>query len=192
MKKFLKFKEKLENHIAFKISRILLYIVVVMLLIVIVVQRFSNNNLSIGGYRIFLIVSESMKEQYKIGDILVSKHVSVDKIDVGDDVTYLGSKNNLKDLIITHRVIEKNEKDGKTYFITKGTSNAIADPEIEYSQIYGKVIYRTIFFSFLGRIMMNKVAGYILFIIIGILISIEIVSAMFSSDEEDGDDEQAE
>ena len=98
----------------------------------------------------------------------------------------------MKDLIITHRVIKKEEREGKVYFITKGTANKFEDPEIEYSQIYGKVIYKTIFFSFLGMIMMNKVAGYVLFIIIGFLLSIEIVSSIFSSDEEDGDNATAE
>ena len=191
MKKFLKWKDKLEENIIFKIFRTILYVVVVILLILIGVQRFSNNNIAVGGYRVFLIVSESMKPEYKVGDILVSKKVSVDDINVGDDVTYLGEKSNLKGLIITHRVIKKEEKDGKLVFTTKGTANSIADPEIEVSQIYGKVIYKTIFLSFLGKIMMNKVAGYILFIIIGFLLSIEIVSAIFSSDDEEEEKDAA-
>ena len=39
--------------------------------------------------------------------------------------------------------------------------------------------------------MMNKVAGYILFIIIGFLLSIEIVSAIFSSDDEEEEKDAA-
>ncbi len=191
MKKFLKWKDKLEEKVLFKIFRAILYVVVVVMLILIGVQRFSDNNIAVGGFRVFMVVSESMKKSYDIGDILVSKKVPTSDIKVGDDVTYKGEKGNLRGLIITHRVIKKEEKDGHTVFVTKGTSNSIADPEINESQIYGKVVYKTIFLSFLGRIMMNKVAGYILFIIIGFLLSIEIVSAMFSSDDEEEEKDAA-
>lgn len=191
MKKFLKWKDKLEEKVLFKIFRAILYVVVVVMLILIGVQRFSDNNIAVGGFRVFMVVSESMKKSYDIGDILVSKKVPTSDIKVGDDVTYKGEKGNLRGLIITHRVIKKEEKDGHTVFVTKGTSNSIADPEINESQIYGKVVYKTIFLSFLGRIMMNKVAGYILFIIIGFLLSIEIVSAIFSSDDEEEEKDAA-
>ncbi len=191
MKKFLKWKDKLEEKVLFKIFRAILYVVVVVMLILIGVQRFSDNNIAVGGFRVFMVVSESMKKSYDIGDILVSKKVPTSDIKVGDDVTYKGEKGNLRGLIITHRVIKKEEKDGHTVFVTKGTSNSIADPEINESQIYGKVVYKTIFLSFLGRIMMNKVAGYILFIIIGFLLYIEIVSAMFSSDDEEEEKDAA-
>ena len=145
MKKFLKWKDKLEEKVLFKIFRAILYVVVVVMLILIGVQRFSDNNIAVGGFRVFMVVSESMKKSYDIGDILVSKKVPTSDIKVGDDVTYKGEKGNLRGLIITHRVIKKEEKDGHTVFVTKGTSNSIADPEINESQIYGKVVYKTIF-----------------------------------------------
>ena len=140
MKKLKEFKEKIENNIIFKIIKALLYIFVIMILFIIIVQKVSKNNLSIGGFRIFIVASESMKGEYDIGDVLISKSVKEDEINVGDNVTYLGKAKNFEGIIVTHKVMNKEKRDGKTYFITKGLANNIEDPEIEYSQIYGKVI----------------------------------------------------
>lgn len=187
MKKIRQIKEVLKNNIFLRILRIAMYVVVGLLLFVIIVQRFSNNALSVGGFRIFTVVSGSMVPEYEIGDILLSKRVSVDNINVGDNVTYKGNTSNLKDLIITHKVVKKEVRDNTTYFVTKGTANIIADPEITYSQIYGKVIYKTAILSIFGKVMNNKFVYYITFMIIALIISIEIISSMFDArDEDDG------
>ena len=73
MSKFNSIRQKIEESIAYKIARSILYAFVALLLVVIVVQRVSNNNLSIGGFRVFMIVSESMKGEYEVGDIIISK-----------------------------------------------------------------------------------------------------------------------
>lgn len=181
MGKFSRIREKIENNIVYKVIRSILYAFVALLLIVIVVQRVSNNNLSIGGFRVFMIVSESMKGEYDIGDILISKKVDAIDIKVGDNVTYLGEEAELKGLIITHKVMKKYGKDGKTYFVTKGLANEIEDPEIEYEQIYGKVVYKSIILSIIAKMMNNKLTYYILFSMIALIMSIEITSAIFEA-----------
>ena len=190
MKKIKQLRDKIKNNIFVKISRVILYIVVVLLLLVIIVQKVSNNSISVGGIRVFMVVSESMKDEYVIGDILISKHVSSDEINIGDNVTYLGEKKELKGLIITHKVIDKDERDGQVYFITKGIANELQDPEISYDQVYGKVVYKTIFLSFIARLMNNQLSYYLLFMIVGVVISVDIVSAIFDDDEEEEEDER--
>ena len=189
MEKLRTLREKIENSIIYKIIRSILYAFVALLLIVIIVQRVSNNNLSIGGFRVFMIVSESMKGEYEIGDILVSKYVSEDKIHVGDNVTYLGEEQEMKGLIITHKVVRKYKQDGKTIFVTKGLINEVEDPEITYEQIYGKVIYKTFVLSFIARMMNNKLTYYILFVAIAIIMSIEITSAIFEARREEKEED---
>lgn len=189
MKKLKEFKRKVENNIIVKIIKWIMYIIVLMILFVIIVQKVTNNNLSIGGFRMFVIVSESMRGEYDIGDVLISKSASEDEINVGDNITYLGTKSSLKGLIITHKVINKETRDGKTYFITKGLANAVEDPEIEYSQIYGKVVYKFIFLSFLAKLMGNQLSYYILFVVVALIISIEVMTAMFSHDDDEDDEE---
>ena len=181
---------KINDSIFVKIFKGLLYLVVVLLLIVIIVQKVSNNTISVGGFRVFMVVSESMKDEYNIGDILISKQAPAEDINVGDNVTYYGEK--LNGLIITHKVVAKEERNGTVYYTTKGIANSSADPEITYDLIYGKVIYKTFLLSALAKLMNNQLSYYLLFVTVALIISIDIVSAMFDdSDEEKEEDERA-
>ncbi len=190
MEKLKKLKTKIENNIIYRIFRVIMYVIVVLLLIVILVQNLTKNNLSIGGFRVFVIVSESMKGEYDIGDILISKHADVDEINIGDNVTYKGEVNEFKDIIITHKVVEKKQKGNNYFFVTKGIANQIEDPEIRYDQIYGKVIYKTILLSAIAKLMNNQLTYYVLFTLIALIISIEIVSSLFDKENEKEEDER--
>ena len=171
--------------IIYKIGKCLATIFLVLVLIVVLVQRVSKNNLAIGGIRIFTVISESMAPVYELGDILVSKKTEPAEIQVGDHVTYLGSAQDLKGLVITHEVIEKRAENGKYYFVTKGTANEIADPEISEDNLYGKVIYKTIIFSFLGGLMTNTMIYYALFIVVGVAVSYQIIRGFIIKDDDD-------
>ena len=190
MKKIFEIKEKIANNIFFRIIKVFMIIIALLLLLVIGVQRFSNNTLSIGGFRVFIIVSGSMKDEYDIGTIVIEKNVSAEEINVGDNITYLADSKDLKGMVITHKVLKKEVRDGKTYFVTKGVANVFEDPEITYDQVYGKVIYKTILLSFLGKLMSKTSSYYILFMIVGFIVSIELVSSMFKSDDEEEEDDE--
>lgn len=71
---------------------IISFILIVLILLAVVIQRFSNNNIAIAGIRIFNVASGSMIPKYNIGDILISKEVPANEINVGDTITYLGEK----------------------------------------------------------------------------------------------------
>ena len=179
---------KLKNNSVIKkgygFLKIVLTIFLLLILLVVIVQKFTKNNFAIGGVRVFNIVSESMKPKYEIGDILIIKKTDPSKIKIGDDITFKGSENELKGLVITHRVIEKREENGKYYFVTKGLANPISDTEISDIDVYGKVEYKTVLFSFLGRLMSNAIMYYILFILVGVGVSYQVVTAFFLNKEE--------
>ena len=194
MKFIKKFKSKLEKNkplvISYKIIKCLFSIIVGIMLVLILVQKFSNNNLAIGGIRIFWVASESMKPEYDIGDIIVAKKVDANDLKVGDNVTYHGEKGQVQDVIVTHKIISSRQSDGKYYFITKGTANETPDPEIKYSQIYGKVEYKTVVLSYISKLMNNVYIYYGMFTVIGVMASYQIVKIVFDKDEDvdDGDE----
>ena len=82
----------------------------------------------------FTVVTGSMEPVYKVGDVVISKEVDPSTINEGDDVVYLGEKNDFKDKIVTHRVIKIENKDGEYYFTTKGVNNDYSDPVISSNQ----------------------------------------------------------
>lgn len=165
-----------------RLIRIIVIIVLFLILGMVIIQRVSNNKVAVGDYYIFEIVTGSMKPVYVPGDIIVVKKCNYEDISIDDDVTYLGKESNVSGLIVTHRVIEKIENNK---LITKGVANDVEDPEIGIDQVYGKVVYKTIIFSFLGKIMNNPTAYFVIFMVVAILFSIEFVSSFIVRKDED-------
>lgn len=162
------------------------FLVIVLLLIIF--QKVTDNKLSIGNIYIFQVVSESMLPDYKVGDIIVTKKDTPDNLNIGDDVTYEGEKGDFAKRIITHRIVDRRVEDNTYYYTTKGTSNPIEDPEITYDRIIGKVVYHTILFSFVGRLMTNIIVYYLLFVSVGVSFAYEVISPFFNK-KEDKEDE---
>lgn len=123
----------------------ILVIIALILTMVIVLQKVSNSNKSIGGYRIFRVITGSMEPEYEVGEVVISKQVDPNDIKIGDDIVYLGKNGEYSGKIIMHNVIgiDKNE-DGKLTFHAKGLNdNSIEDPKIREEQIYGIVKYKS-------------------------------------------------
>ena len=153
------------------ISKILYQILVVLCLIVaavIIFQKITDSNKSIGGYRIFRVITGSMEPEYDVGEVVISKEVDPNSIEVGDDIVYLGTYGEYKGKIIMHSVvaIDKDEN-GNLNFHAKGLhSSSVEDPQIKANQIYGVVKFKSIILTVLYKLATNI---YSLFIIITIL-----------------------
>lgn len=187
--------KKIGDNKALKIIGNILYymlvVLVLLILLVVLLQRVTHNSASIGGIRIFNIVTESMVPEYKVGDILISKSIDPSKIEIGDDVVYMGEVGSFQGKIITHRVIDI-EKDGDNYkFHTKGIANEYEDPAVvSEDQIYGTIIYKTHILSFISKIINNLYGFYFLiFIPLAVLIIVKIVKIHREKYEENDDDE---
>lgn len=147
--------KKILKHIG-KIIYIFLFVILIILIIFAVVQKTSNNRKSIGGIKIFTVITGSMIPVYDIGDILIVKEVIPEEIKVEDDIVYQGEKGSFKGKTITHRVISiKKKEDGNYGIITKGVANLSQDPEINQTQVLGKVIFKVPIISFILKIITN-------------------------------------
>ncbi len=166
------------------IVKILVWICLIAFVISVCMQRFSNNRLSIFNFRMFTVVSGSMKPKYDIGDVLVAKEIEPEDIKVGDDISYQGTVNSFKDKVVTHQVVGIEKVDGKYYFRTKGLANLVEDPIVSEDQVYGKVICKSFIISFIYKIVSTNV-GFYAFIIVPILYIIisEIISTLLEKEE---------
>ena len=154
-------------------------ILIIIVISIIFVQRVSNNRITLCGYSMFTIVSESMVPKYEIRDMVIAKKVVAEDIKIGDDVVYLGEESNLNGKIVTHQVIKKEYKNGKYIFQTKGLANEVEDPEIEYDQILGKVLKKSTLLSLLSHVVNNVYGFYfIIFVPFAILLFFEINDIM--------------
>ena len=174
-------KKKRKMPKALKIIGNIIYYIffafVTVILLLILVQRFSKNEVAIGGYRVFNVITESMVPEYEVGDVIISEEVEAKNIELGDDVVYLGKEAPFKDLTVTHRVVDLNEnEDGSYSFITRGIANNVDDPIIEESQIYGRIIYKVYSLSYISKAINNTyLFFFVIFVPITILVSIKII-----------------
>lgn len=169
----------------FGLFKFVLTVVLLAMLLIIIVQRVSNNNIAVGGYRIFSVVTQSMEPEYMVGDILVAKEVKPSEVKVGDSLVYLGNKDDFAGRIVTHRVMHITEENGYYSYDTKGINNTIMDPVVSQDQIYGIVCYKTVFFSFLGELMSKALGYFVLCTIVAVMVSFQIVKGFCFNEEEE-------
>lgn len=127
---------------------------------------FDKPNPMFFGFSNAIVVSGSMEEEIKIGDMIIYQKKSNDKYQVGDIIVYLDENSNL----ITHRLISLSENN----LITKGDANNSPDEPIVYSQVQGKVIFKI---GKIGKVIsfLTTPAGIIIMIAAGVVI-IEVPS----------------
>ena len=167
-------------------ASILLYTILILLLVVgiifIAYILDAKKNADKGDwkpplYNAYIIVSQSMTPVIRVNDAIITKRVDGEKINVGDVITYKSENPEYPDIMITHRIIEKNMVNGEYYFVTKGDYNNIADPlPVSESQIYGKVVMRIPKIGYIQVILSNYI-GWVALIVVPALaiVSYDIV-----------------
>lgn len=151
--------------ITWKIIEKILVIAILFVSLTIVTQRLTNNEKAFLGFRIFRVQTGSMIPKYEIGDVILVKEKDTNKIEVGEDVTYLGTAGSMKGLIVTHQVIEIEMVDGQRVFHTKGIANNLEDPVISGSQIEGVVQSKMYILTAICSLLTNKYIFYFLGIV---------------------------
>jgi signal peptidase len=121
----------------FIIYTILTILVIINLVIFVKSVFFPKQVPSIFGYKPFVVMSNSMNDEFKKGDLIFSKVVDYDELEEGDVISF----RNDKDFVTTHRIYEVTEKNGSICFITKGDNNNKEDKGLVCSDSYeGKYV----------------------------------------------------
>lgn len=151
-------------------------------------QKLSNNS-SIGGFRVFTIVTGSMEPELKVGDVILVQETDFEDLKLKDIITYESKGQGTDGMIITHRIIDM-DKDTKK-IITKGDANDVEDPSIESNQVYGKVTYKFTIISLLTKLVRNKYGFYFLiFVPLVLVVFLEIADLV--TQPKDDDEEEVE
>ena len=172
--------EKIKNNKVLRILAMIIKAIVSFFIIIVVsiifIQRISDNKLTLGGYSIYTIITESMVPKYNVGDMVIAKKIPITELKVNDDIVYLGNKNDFAGKIVTHQIIEIEKKGNELYFHTKGIANMIEDPLVEENQILGKVIMKGTILSLISKIVNNQYGFYfVIFVPFAILLVMEII-----------------
>ena len=120
-----------KRHKIISIIGIVLCVILVPMLIInctLIIKSFVNKDEvpDFAGIVPLIVLTDSMYPDIKSGDLIFTKTVDADKIEVGDTISFTDPAGNGTS-IVTHQVIEIYEEDGVTYFRTKGINNNTED-----------------------------------------------------------------
>lgn len=148
----------LENKVFKIIYGIIKFFIVsflIIYLLFVIVQRVTNNS-SILGYRMFTVATGSMEPVYNVNDVILVKDTDPSTLKVGDDIAYLGNRDAVKGLVVTHRIIRiETFDDNKVHYTLKGVNNKYEDPSITEDQILGKVLGKVYVVNFINHVVKN-------------------------------------
>ena len=178
---------KLIDNKIFKIIYGILKFICIFILVLyvafLVAQKLSNNN-SIGGFRVFTIITGSMEPELQVGDVILVQEKTFEDLKLKDVITYESKGHGTDGMIITHRIIDIDNATKK--IITKGDANDIEDPAIDSSQVFGKVTYKFTLISLLTKLVRNKYGFYFLiFVPLVLVIFLEIADFVTQPKEEE-------
>lgn len=157
-------KRKKNVEIAKKVIDVIIIILLYNIILVFISCLNKIDDISIFGYKAYIITTDSMKPSINSGDVSIVRKTKEDKIETGDVITFKQG-----DKVITHRITNIEEKDGKKVYTTKGDNNNLEDDEkIEYSQIEGKNVLTIPKLGYIINALENQVV--FLFIVLILLI----------------------
>lgn len=92
--------------------------------LVILINSYTNPDEvpSFFGWKPFIVLSGSMETEIYSGDVAVVKEVDISEIKENDIIAFKDD-----DIVITHRVVDIIEEDGKVKYKTKGDNNNVED-----------------------------------------------------------------
>lgn len=157
-------------------SIIVAFAVVIMIFTIISVTTFDRNDRNIFGFKMFIVLSDSMsKTDFSAGDIVISKAVDPTTLQVGDIISYQSMSEDNFGQVVTHKIRElTTDAQGNPGFITYGTTTNVNDENVvTYPFVLGKYCGRIpklgLFFQYL-----KTTPGYIICILIPFLLLIGI------------------
>lgn len=126
-----------------RILGIILLVAVLFTVFYVAYIKIADKAPSVFGYCLLRVSTDSMEPEIEPGEIILVKKTEPASLQRGDVITYDGEKGALKGKLVTSQISkEPYEKDGVYYFTTRGIkAGAVDDPEIDDSQIRGKVLY---------------------------------------------------
>ena len=114
----------------------------------VMIMNFQGKPVSVFGYSILRVVTGSMEPTIFTGDYIIVHKMAPAELKEGDIITYFTEDEEIKDLLVTHRIINVND-DGT--FITQGDANPIPDDiPVKPERILGKYLKKARFFGMIA------------------------------------------
>lgn len=151
----------------------LLLVFSIVLCLYIAIQVLGKGYATFGSTSFFRVVTGSMEPAVSVGDLIMTRGVDIEELEVGDIITFSSKAPGTVGKIITHRVIDKSKTEtGKTILLTKGDANLVADGYyVDSDNLIGKVTHilgNSNFFSQIISFFTSK-SGFVVCILLPVM-----------------------
>ncbi|MGN1358532.1 MAG: signal peptidase I [Bacilli bacterium] len=123
-------------------------------------------------FNAYVVLSGSMLPSIQIKDIVVTKKVAEEELEIGDIITFISPDPRFGGISVTHRIVDKyyDESTGSYSYRTRGDNNNVADSAlVPNNNILGKVILKIPKLGYLQDILSSK-GGLIIVVLIPCLV----------------------
>ena len=130
--------------------------------------REAKGDYSSPTFNAYVVLSGSMLPEIQIKDIVVTKKIAEEKLQIGDIITFISPDPRFGGISITHRIVEKLYDDSKGIYMykTQGDANNVADTvPVPNDNILGKVILKIPKLGYIQDILSSK-GGLIILVLI--------------------------
>lgn len=105
-----------------------LLIPILLINITLIIKSYTNPEEvpSVGGFVPMIVLTDSMYPQIHSGDLIVGKTIKAEDVKVEDVIIFFDPQSK-DDAVVTHRVMEVKNENGKISFVTKGDANNAND-----------------------------------------------------------------
>ena len=134
--------------------------------------RAAKGDYSAPAFNAYVVLSGSMLPNIQIKDIVVTKKVPAEDLEIGDIITFIAPDSRYGGISITHRILDKyyDETLGTYTYRTKGDNNNVADSTlVPNTNILGKVILKVPKLGYLQDLLSSK-GGLIIVVLIPCLV----------------------
>lgn len=173
-----KWYQKASNWIFIIACLILIPILVLNMSIIFQAQTDKDKVPSVFGYKPFMVLSGSMESEIRKGDLIITKVIEPEELMLHDVIAFRDAQGT----VTTHRIIDIVDKNGVTYFITKGDNNSTQDLNlVDFASIEGIYVGRI---PGIGSIMESLSQPTTFMIIFGSITLIFIICFTISSNKQ--------
>lgn len=134
--------------------------------------RAAKGDYSAPVFNAYVVLSGSMLPEIKIKDIVVTKKVPEEELDINDIITFISPDPRYGGISITHRIVDKqyDETLGSYTYRTRGDANNVTDSvPVPNNYVLGKVILKIPKLGYLQDLLSSK-GGLIIVVILPCLV----------------------
>ena len=152
----------------------------VMVFTIVFVNTVDKKDTRLFGCQFYTVLSDSMKDEFRTGDLVVCRRVDPASLQAGDIITFQSIEpGDHYGEVVTHAIREVTDYEGATAFVTYGTANETDDPyPVPADRVLGQYWFRLPGAGY-AVLFLKSTAGYITLIFLPFLLLLLLQGVRF-------------